>query len=309
MVSASAPAKIILFGEHAVVYNQPAIAIPISSLRAKAHVCDGQTTGMRIIAKDLFTIIDDTQSDHPLWQLCQQVLSYFEIKAPAIDIEIRSTIPMASGLGSGAAVSTALGKALAQVIDADMPNNLLNRFIYAIEEIYHGTPSGIDNTVIVYEKPIYFIREKLIEFLEVSSVFHFIIADTGIPALTKPAVADVRTLTIENPESTHQIIEEIGLLTESARDCLATGAKDTLGKLMTKNHKLLQRLTVSSKELDDLVNIALDTGALGAKLSGGGRGGNMIALVDQTSHDAVADALRKCGATNVFSTYLKERQD
>jgi len=303
-IIASAPAKIILYGEHAVVYNQPAIAVPVSSLRVTASA--EASTHLQIIAADLNQVLPiDVQShsvDDALTLTIRLVLEKLRLPPPLVNITLESQIPLASGLGSGAAVSTALARVLSKVLHHPLSDVELNQIVYEVEKIHHGTPSGIDNTVIVYEKPVYFRRTQPIEILNIAKPFTLIIADTGHTALTRVAVGDVRKLYENNPAEIQPILDEIGGLVKQARMAIESGNIDELGSLMLRNHAYLQHLTVSSLELDNLVQIAMDAGALGAKLSGGGRGGNMIALVTPPSCEAVENALWKAGAARVFRT-------
>jgi mevalonate kinase len=176
--------------------------------------------------------------------------------------------------------------------------------VFQAEQYFHGTPSGIDNTVIVYERPIYFVKNRPFEILHVPEPIELIIADTGIPASTKNTVEAVAKLR-RSKNDTNGLIEEIGSLTQSAKLALSNANREELGYLMNQNHKMLQSLTVSSTELDHLVETAQQAGAYGAKLSGGGRGGNMIAIVDPDMAPEVKNALKAAGAANVFQTELR----
>lgn len=298
----SACAKIILCGEHAVVYGQPAIAVPISDLRVTVTTAPAEQltftlvdTGMQIAGLD---------ADTAITQIARLTLETLNIPAPKVALHITSTIPVASGLGSGAALSAAIVRILCQISGKILPDETVNRLVYEVEKMHHGTPSGIDNTVIVYECPIYFVRGQDIRFITVDSPLHFVIADTGIPAPTKLSVGDVRRLYESEPERIRPIIESIGTLVEQIDKQLVTGDIATMGSLLTQNHQLLQQLTVSSPELDYLVNAALQAGAAGAKLSGGGRGGNMLALVTPETLSPVKEALHKAGAVHVYETTL-----
>ncbi len=307
---ASAPGKAILVGEHAVVYGMPAIALPLSSIRAKAAY--RQTTSpLTLIAEDLarpplMIDADDTISSVPLARMAALTMQHFGLKSLPGEIRIRSDIPIASGLGSGAAVSAAIGRAIAQLHGEDMPAEALNRLVYEVEKQHHGTPSGIDNTVVVYEMPVYFVKGSSVEFIEVAAPLWILVADSGIAALTRDAVAGVRAQARLAPGPTARAFEEIGAIAIEARNCIEHGQSDRLGELMTANHRLLQALNVSSSELDNLVDAALDACALGAKLSGGGRGGNIIALVDEASASMVRQSLVEAGARQVMLTVAGE---
>ncbi len=300
---ASAPAKTILFGEHAVVYRQPAIAVPIAGLRAFAEAAPNQN-GLRITAADLDIPVNvDTETvDHALALTARLVLKFLNASPPDVTINIRSDIPIASGLGSGAAVSTALARALCDVLGQQIDDTDLNTLIYEVEKIHHGTPSGIDNTVIVYERPVYFIRDQPLETLMIGQPFTLLIGDTGQSASTRAAVAGVRDLYERDPQRVQPMLDAIGEIVRHARSAIEHGDLAALGKLMQRNHDLLRDLTVSSPELDTLVAAAAKAGALGAKLSGGGRGGNMIALVMPELREQVEAALLDAGAVHIYTT-------
>jgi len=308
MIESSAPAKIILVGEHAVVYGQPAIAVPVSSLRVFATARSSLTPGegLCIVASDPGITISPAQHpDHPLAVTARLVSEALGAPYPDVTITLHSQIPMASGLGSGAAVATALARSLGVVLGHPLDNETLNPIIYEIEKIHHGTPSGIDNTVIVYEQPVYFVRGQPIGRLTIGKPFLLLIANTGKAASTRIAVGDVRKLYDSEPRRIQPILEEIGRLVAEARRAIENGDVAWLGTLMQENHALLQLLTVSSSELDRLVNVALSADALGAKLSGGGRGGNMIALVTPETAENVKQALLEAGAVNVIATTVE----
>ena len=307
MTQASAPAKIILFGEHAVVFDQPAIAVPVSSLRAVASASPGpHGRGLRIIATELDATlpanVDSAVVDNALTYAARLVLDALHLSPPDLVLRVDSAIPMASGLGSGAAVSAALIRALCSAVGQSMPDDTLNALVYEVEKMHHGSPSGIDNTVIVYESPVVYRRGETVQRLEIGAPFTLLIGDTGRGALTRVAVGDVVRLVETEPAIYRPIIEAIGEIVQAARRAILSGDVAALGPLMQANHTHLQTLTVSSPELDRLVEAALTAGALGAKLSGGGRGGNMIALVTPETASTVRAALLAAGAVHVFET-------
>jgi mevalonate kinase len=177
-----------------------------------------------------------------------------------------------------------------------------------VEKIHHGTPSGIDNTVVAYEQPIYFVRQSpqnQIEPFNVAAPLRFVVADTGVRSSTKVAVGDVRRQYSQQPAKFAHIFDECGRIAKAARQAIEIGDTMLVGQLMKENHAWLQKMTVSSPELDHLVEAALQAGAPGAKLSGAGRGGNMIALVeDARMETAVCNALHQAGATATTTTIL-----
>ncbi|HEX5807415.1 MAG TPA: hypothetical protein VFY25_02030, partial [Anaerolineales bacterium] len=145
MTTSSAPGKIILFGEHAVVYGQPALAVPVSQVHTDVEVTDSARKGIWIEAPDvdLRAELNMLPSDHPLAAVLHNFLFLARISSfPDLQIKIRSTIPVASGLGSGAAVTVALTRALASHLNTSMTDEQINAFAYEIEKLHHGTPSG-----------------------------------------------------------------------------------------------------------------------------------------------------------------------
>jgi mevalonate kinase len=311
--SATAPGKIILFGEHAVVYGQPAIAVPVNQVKARAIISarPEQPRGwINLQAPDigLEKRWDELPPHHPLVLVIQGVLAATQIdQPPAMTVRVTSTIPIAAGLGSGAAVSVAIIRALSEFLGRPLPNENISELAFDIEKLYHGTPSGIDNSVITYEKPIYFSKkdnEKIgkMETFQVSNPFTIVIGDSGIPSPTAAAVGDVRKAWQADGLLFQDLFENAGEIAKKARQAIEIGDNAALGPLMNKNQILLEKMGVSSIALERLVQAARKAGAHGAKLSGGGRGGNMIALVPMESAHQIAKALSGAGATNTIIT-------
>lgn len=311
---ASAPGKIILFGEHAVVYGRPAIAAPVSQVRATAVVQPNPDPGVRIVAPDLnadFTL-DSADPDDALAATLRQIQLAAELpRLPDLIVTVRSDIPIASGLGSGAAITAAVIRAVAgQLGLADMATSeWVSNLTYEVEKIHHGTPSGIDNTVVAYEMPVYFVRQQprnRIEMFGVKRPLRLLVADTGVRSSTKIAVGDVRRQWQADPARFEALFDGCGQIAVAARAAIETGKVAHIGRLMTENQRLLKEMTVSSEELERLVAAAMQAGALGAKLSGAGRGGNMIALVeDSEGETAVRAALLTAGAKAVLTTIIQ----
>ncbi len=309
---ASAPGKIILFGEHAVVYGRPALAVPVTQVQATVEIWPSDFRGVWIDAPNirLKAELRELPITHPLASVLRILFDGLEVDPlPQINIRITSTIPVASGLGSGAAVSVALVRALSAYLGEPAPDDQVNHIAFQIEKLYHGTPSGIDNTVITYAKPVYFLRGKPIETFKPRLPFTIVIGDTGIEAPTRESVADVHRLWELNPRYWEELFTRAGEIANEARHAIEFGKIRELGALMDANHKLLQQMMVSSPELDRLVDAARRVGALGAKMSGSGRGGNMIALADPAAGaQAVAGieaCLKKAGAKRVITTRVR----
>jgi mevalonate kinase len=234
----------------------------------------------------------------------QLTLKALGVSPPDLTVEVRSTIPIGSGFGSGAAVTAALIRALSAALGTLLEGERLNALVFEVEKMHHGTPSGIDNTVIVTNRPVYFVRDQPLELFKVGREMHLLVANSGISALTREAVGDVRKLVERDPDTYGNYIQQIGAVVRQARLAIEAGDWETTGQQMTQNHDLLRRLTVSSDLLDKLVQTAQEAGALGAKLSGGGRGGNLIALVEPGAAEKVSAALRKAGAVKVWPVRL-----
>ncbi|MCX7708190.1 MAG: mevalonate kinase [Anaerolineae bacterium] len=367
-----AAGKVILFGEHAVVYGRPALAVPVTQVWAEATVTPAPPgTGLTIYAADLDEEIAlrTAPADHPLAAAVRLALAEVrdqrsEVRSqgaggrrqeasgfqlPTLDLQpltsnfqpepdwritIRSTIPVASGLGSGAAVSAAIIRAIVAATQRTgdsangrlsewatqrmgessirnpqslVPPAALSALVYEVERLHHGTPSGIDNTVIAYEQPVYFIRGKPPEPFAIGRPFTLVIADTGIRSPTRIAVGDVRAGWQAEPARFEALFDRVAAIVEAARAAIEAGEPQKLGPLMDENHALLQEMGVSCPELDALVAAARSAGASGAKLSGAGRGGNMIALVTPETAETVAGALKAAGATRVILTEVAAR--
>lgn len=311
-ISASAPGKIILFGEHAVVYGRPAIAAPVSQVQAKAIVvADPRRTpgSVHIQAPniDLEAELADLPQDDPLAAAVVGVFTALDLtRPPSLKLRVTSNIPVAAGLGSGAAVSVAIIRALSAFLGHPLANEHVSSLAYEVEKLHHGTPSGIDNTVITYALPVYFVRidaqDNIIETFNVSRPFTIVIADTGISSPTAIAVGDVRRAREADLNRFENLFNEVAAITQATRKAIENGHPDALGPLMDENHDLLREMGVSSPELENLVNNARTAGALGAKLSGGGRGGNMIALTTRVDANHIAHALQSAGATRTIIT-------
>jgi mevalonate kinase len=252
MTKSSAPGKIILFGEHAVVYGRPALAVPVTQVHADVHVSDSAHAGIWIDAPDvnLHAELNTLPSDHPIASVIHNFLFLGRVsRFPNLEIKISSTIPVASGLGSGAAVTVALTRALSSHLNYSMTDEEVNAFTYEIEKLHHGTPSGIDNTVVTYAKPVYFVKGQPIEVFKVGQPFTIVIADTGISAPTKESVSDVRRLWMNDKSRWETVFDKIAEISFTARRAIQAGKPELLGELMNENHALLQKLTVSSTEL------------------------------------------------------------
>ena len=245
MSKASAPGKIILFGEHAVVYGQPALAVPVTQVQAEVRIDRIFSSGIRINAPNiqLNEKLDALAPNHPLAATVRNTLHALEVDSLSnVTILIRSSIPVASGLGSGAAVSVAIIRALAKHLKKDLTNEQVSALAFETEKLYHGTPSGIDNTVVTYAKPVYFVKDQPIEVFNVKYPFMIVIGDTGIPASTKKAVRDVRIQHHKKPDRYETLFAAIGSIAKTARQLIESGMPESLGPLMDENHAMLRSM-------------------------------------------------------------------
>lgn len=300
-----APGKVILFGEHAVVYGRPALAAPVTQVRATATVEPGEAgKGLVIDALNLGRRVTLDEGGHPLAEVARLVLARLGLSPPDWRVSLHSTIPIASGLGSGAAVSAAVVRALAGAAGCELGPAEVSDIVFKVERLYHGTPSGVDNTVIAYGQPVYFVRGQPPQPFAIGRPFTIAIGDTGVPSPTKVTVGGVRARWQANPARYEARFDQVAAIVEAARQAIAGGSPHELGSLMNANHALLAEMGVSGPKLERLVRAARAAGAGGAKLSGGGRGGNMIALVTPGTVDAVVAALRAGGAVRVIVTEI-----
>lgn len=308
MFTATAPGKVILVGEHAVVYGRPAIAAPVWQTLATATIRPAAPgAGCSIFARDidLHLRLNEAAAEEPLAVVTRLALAQLGInQEPDWQIDLRSDIPIASGMGSGAALSTALVRAIFGQCGVVVDAATVSALVYESERFYHGAPSGIDNTVVAYGQPIWFVTGQPPEPFAALAPLLLAIADTGIRSPTKETVGYVRRAWQQDPNRYEAIFDEIAAVVKAARRAMEHGDRAALGKQFDANQMLLESLGVSSAPLRKLLAGARAAGALGAKLSGGGRGGNMIALVQEDTVNAVQDALAAAGARRVIVTQL-----
>jgi mevalonate kinase len=317
---ANASGKVILFGEHAVVYGQPALAVPVAQVKATAVVTALKPApaparlenAIWIEARDLrrrYRLSEASPGD-PLAAAIHLTLTKYQsaerpASPPPFALVVYSTIPIGSGLGSGAAVCTAAVRALSVFLGLALSNAEVSAMVYETEKLLHGTPSGIDNTVIAYDQPVYFVRGQAPVPFRTAAPFTLVIGDTGLSKPTRLVVGDVRQAYQREPARYAALFDAIGQIVRQAYALIESGEPERLGPLLNQNHALLQDIGVSCPELDTLVTAALQAGALGAKLSGAGRGGNMIALVSPDAAPRVAAALEASGAKRALVTEVR----
>ena len=303
----TAPGKIILFGEHAVVYGKPAIAIPVSGMRATAW-SEISEDGLTINALDIGEKFNLKSNKNQFSVLAQSILARTNQNEPNLTINLSSKLPQGSGMGSSAATSTAVCRALSGYLGVDLASNEISELVFDAEKVVHGTPSGIDNTVVAYEMPVYFVKGKKPKTFEPGKKFFLVIGDTGIEASTKKTVSNVRKNWKKEPGLMNGYFDEIERITNKGKSAIEEGNDELVGEIMDENHDLLNSIGVGHKKLDELVDISKEAGALGAKLTGGGGGGNMVALAEnKTSQKKIHDAITEAGY-RAYQTSFGEKQ-
>jgi mevalonate kinase len=288
--------KVILFGEHFVVHGVPGIVSAIDST-VDAEI---KKNGEGITVKDKRKGAKGYTEQRESIERMLKTIGINPEKTP-LEIWLGGNLPSFSGIGASAASSVAIARAIAEEFEMKKPDEKINEAAYEAEKAYAGTPSGIDNTAATYGGLIWFKRNfsggpNTIEKLSIREPVETVIGNTGIVADTKEMVAGVAERKKRNPEKYNPLFKQAEELAFTARKALEEFDLRKVGKLMNENHRLLQEIEVSCKELDYLVNLAQEQGALGAKLTGGGGGGCMVALTPSKElQEAVATAMEKKG--------------
>jgi mevalonate kinase len=309
MATGSGKGKTILFGEHFVVYGLPALAAGIAA-ETTAVVTRLQSSGWKL-ADDRPAVPNYKETKYEEQKTSiENMLKHLNIDTTktGFQIDLGGDLVCASGIGASAASCVAIARALNKEYSLGLDDEQINETAYVGEMGYHGTPSGLDNTASTFGGLIWFVRDlsggpPKFERMKLGKAANLVIASTGLTASTKEVVGDVRSKKDDDPGWFNSISDEYVQLVNDARESLTSLNFERVGKLMNKNHELLQQLTVSCKELDSLVDVARDNGAIGAKMTGTGRGGNIIALApDESARDGIAAALRNSGAAGVWTT-------
>lgn len=299
-----AHAKAILFGEHAVVYGAPALAVPLPGLATTVYA---RRSGSTFIGSDLYT---GAATDAParLGPVVTAINSSLQtlrsrgVTTSGVDVHITSDVPPDRGLGSSAAVAAAIAEAVAAAYNVTFTPEERFDIAQEAERHAHGNPSGLDARTVLADGPIHF-HEGLVRPIEIGTDLLFLLADSGVPGSTATAVSGVRAMHDTDLGTARRIIASLADLATRAEGWLREGDLTALGDGMTAAHEHLRSLGVSVPELNNLVAAARVSGALGAKLTGGGLGGCVLALVpDAPTAQRVASALRTAGASAVWKT-------
>jgi len=291
--------KVILLGEHAVVYNSHAIAAPIQ-LAMQAKVWDS-TDGIHLLIPR-WSVEENIQKGanhkYSIYKSLDMILEELKLAHSSMKIEVFPNVPRAMGLGGSAALAVAIIRALDEHFNLELSEDDVYHLSYESEKFAHGNPSGIDNTLATYGKFMLFQRgdPPKTKEIRVPEPLPIVIGLTGVESLTAKMVANVREGWKNNRSQYERIFQQIDDLTLEAYDAIEEYQLEKLGELMNINQGLLNALQVSSREIEELIEIARRNGALGAKLTGGGGGGAILALCSNTEQaNKVAFAIRKSG--------------
>lgn len=296
-----ATGKIILIGEHSAVYGKPAIAIPCTAVTATTTIipADNNIT----IQCDLYNgLIDDVPSLlNGIKFVVNETLSFLNAENTALHLTIESNIPLERGMGSSAATSISIIKALFHYFNATPTPHDLFQLSELSEKIVHGNPSGLDASTIISQEAVLFQKGHAVQPFAFEIGAFLVIADTGITGQTKIAVEKVALLQQEDANTHHHLITQLAILTKQTQIALQNNEITTLGNIFNDAHSILKQLGVSHDVVDQLVSSALNNGALGAKMTGGGLGGCLLALADTLENaNHISKALQQAGAKQTY---------
>jgi mevalonate kinase len=293
-VSGHACGKVILLGEHAVVYGVPAIAVAIDrGVRARATPIERGPS--RLLVKGWNITVRENQDGHDLAHAFRALLEATRDDVPTLGplaVEVEADLPPGGGLGC----SAAMGVAIARAVDRGVTDDAVQERAMAWERLFHGNPSGVDAAVAARGGCVYFRRGHAIEPVRVRGTMHLVVGSTGIASSTKSMVEAVARQRARRPEIVEKSFEGIRVLVANARLAIEAGDRFALGRLMDLNQMLLGGLFVSSPEIERMCALAREGGAFGAKLTGAGGGGSVVGLVPSSAvGDAVLAAWRAEG--------------
>ncbi|MFP6829897.1 MAG: hydroxymethylglutaryl-CoA reductase, degradative [Gammaproteobacteria bacterium] len=289
--------KVVILGEHAVVYGRHAIAAPVPmTVKALVEDCD---EGIHLLIPRWgveFRLAENPSERHSFERPAGMMLDELGLSGRAMRIEVFPDVPRSMGLGGSAAMAVAIVRALDQRYRLGLSDEEVNRLAFEAEKLAHGKPSGIDNTLACYGKPLVFRSGSppLVEPLNIKTPIPMVVGMTGYEGLTAKTVGRVNAAWQQDRKLYERIFDQIDTLVLRGVQAIQDEDLATLGELMNVCHGMLNALQVSTPELEQLVDIAREHGALGAKLTGGGGGGSIIALCDGDT-DAVVNAIRAAG--------------
>ncbi|MCI0516969.1 MAG: mevalonate kinase, partial [Woeseiaceae bacterium] len=291
----SASGKVILLGEHAVVYGRPAVALPLPEAISASLYASSSGTTLRIPSWNLEQELGQDAADGAM-ALLQLVIRHLGLESQRFLMHVDARIPPAAGLGASAALAVAMIRALDSAYSLGMNDKTVNDLAFECETISHGTPSGIDNSVAVSGKAMVFRRKgpRRIRELSLDRLPPLVIAWSGTRGSTRQQVEAVRERWLKAKAAHERIFDEIGQISLEGARALGKGDDARLGSLMNIAHGLLNALQVSTPLIEEMVDIARSGGAAGAKLTGAGGGGSIVALCPGTTEE-VSGALSAAG--------------
>ena len=294
--------KVILLGEHSVVYGRHAIAVP-APVNIRTKVEDTKDDILLMIPSwgVEYRLDKNPENRQSFEKPAGLILDQMGLSQKGMKIEVFSDIPRGMGLGGSAAVAVSIIKAMNNHFNLELTQDEINQMAFESEKIAHGKPSGIDNTMATLGCPLIYRGgdKPLIEPLNINQPFSILVGFTPNEGLTAKTVSLVRDLWKNNTAVYEKVFDEIDSMVLQSIQAIQNNDFELLGHLMNMNHGLLNSLQVSTPELERLIMIARESGALGAKLTGGGGGGAMIALCEDT--DTIQAAIESEGCeTLVF---------
>lgn len=298
-------AKIILIGEHSVVYGQPAIALPLTTVNVNVTI--KKSTTESAIQSSYFT---GKLADYPtcgIKHLITYLINKNNIEEP-LSILIQSDLPAERGMGSSAAVAVALIRAFYTYLDKPLTKTHLLNLANISEKDTHKNPSGLDAATCASKQPIWMVRNQELKTFPIKTHGYLVIADSGIKGKTSEAIAIVKERLLNDPHQTQKALSDLGQLAYNAKDALVSDDLTILGKIFNMSQDILYRLGVSCSRLDELIKISLNKGSLGSKLTGGGKGGCFICLTKSIADASnLSRSLLNAGATKTWiEPLLKE---
>lgn len=297
--SYAACGKAILLGEHFVVYGAAAVAVPLTGVQTTVTVTP-------LPAPQSSCWVDPTLSPAES-ELAARLLHHARRRLGStrpVAVRAHSTIPRGCGLGSSASLAVALCGALARAEERSLSSEELRAHAHALEELVHGTPSGIDDATVAWATPLSFRKGATPQRLHSPIDLTLVLASSGKAATTREAVARVADTRLADPDGFAALCQAAAQQVSLGMAALGRGDRADLGGAMNEMQRLLGLVGVSTPALESLVQTALSAGARGAKLTGAGLGGFMLALVDGDQVDHVSRALRVDGAEHILVTVV-----
>lgn len=312
---AVSPAKVILFGEHFVVGGNTALSmaidlptiVTIEEAEKNAHIISNDL-GLGITFSPQGEVLESVGLNaegtlRPIFEVAKHTLDQMDQSRRGLKITVRSNVPIGMGLGSSAATAVSTVSGIATLFGKEMSREAIFEAAYSLERIVHGHPSGVDQATVTYGGLIAYRAGRIRAKLEITSPPLLVIGNTGMMRSTGKFVGKVAKMRTEEPDEYSRIAADAQRICERAMKALREGDQALLGSLMNENQKLLELIGVSSPELEGLITAARSAGALGAKLTGGGGGGCMIAITKPEYRSKVAGAIEQAGGRIVPSAF------